>query len=126
MTKEHLTIMYVGEGDGGLALQRAVESLGWHVYTSTELMQALGRYVFDYPDLVILDVEPNSNLAEEVYFHLSPVNTKPLFILTDETRRGQWHTLVMSPLRVLSRPIGADELLTAIFELTEQQELISV
>ncbi len=81
MSQQHPMILYVGSSDQGTQLLKAVEPLGWWVYQPQNDTEALGMYVSYLPDVVLMDAETMTEIAEEVYFHLASVQVEPMIVV---------------------------------------------
>jgi hypothetical protein len=115
----HLTILYVGERVRGRLLRAAAQARGWHVYLPTETLEALGMYIFYYPDLVVLDASSQATLAAEVGAHLCSIKADSLLVVMDNTQQDQWHDLAIAARRVLPSTAPASEAVAAVIDLVE-------
>lgn len=71
MSKEHPMILYVGTEHDTLCA--AAEARGWYVSAPGELMEALGLFVVDMPDIVVIDARVA--YAADAYLHLDSVKS---------------------------------------------------
>lgn len=115
----HLTILYVGERAHGRLLRAAAQARGWHVYLPTETLEALGMYIFYYPDLVVLDAFSGATLAAEVGAHLCSIQADSLLVVTDNTQQELWHDPAITARRVLPSTAPASEVVAAVIDLVE-------
>lgn len=75
MTTEIISILYVGdEGDDRiLPALRKYDGERWHVYTASDLYDALAIYIFFCPHLTVF--VGNSELTQRIFFHLASVSS---------------------------------------------------
>jgi hypothetical protein len=121
----HLTILYVGECARGRLLRTDAHARGWHVYLPAETLEALGMYIFYYPDLVVLDAFSEATLAAEVGAHLCSIQADSLLVVTDNTRQDQWHNLAIAARCVLPSTAPASAVVAAVMDLVESHVMAS-
>lgn len=110
-------ILYVGDRNRAEQLGERVAERDWHVMPATEWQQALGMYVTFWPDTVVLDVKPDEDAAEYVYFHLQSMDVGPMVLIGDSAELARWETGIASDMCVLSRRTTNDEIINAIENL---------
>jgi hypothetical protein len=76
MSKEHPFILFAGTLERGQALSSAAEERGWFVMVAEEDLEALAMYAVYIPDIVV--VEQNTQMADQVVFHLHSVEAECL------------------------------------------------
>lgn len=86
MSKQNPVILYIGSEANSEAF---IAPSNWIIYAANELMDALARSVFDYPDAIIIDAKDDMLLAQDAYFHLLTVDYPPIVILSDTV--GRWN-----------------------------------
>lgn len=99
MSQQFPVILYVGDAESAEALNAFVSPRGWYVAHAEELMDALAQYVHLMPDMVVLQDDPQSPLAQDACFHLESVHAQPLLVLSDTP--GRWSDAVhVHPTRI--------------------------
>lgn len=116
----NLSIMFVGSKEVGEMLEAAAQRFGVHLWSATEVLQALAFYTFYMPDAVLLEDGPSRDLTNEVYFHLSSVNAKPLIILSGESESEAWKDVSDETTLVIPRSTNGESLLATIAETTSR------
>lgn len=118
MKLKDLYIVFVGDAGRGKCLKKAVETYGWSVSIVAEMMPALAEYVFYFPDLVIIDDFPESNLARSVYYHLRSIDARPILALNHSPNALKFmHVNSPSFLKLIDRDSDPKALIEAITEL---------
>jgi hypothetical protein len=84
MSYQHPMLLYVGGAVQGRAFFDVAEARGSWVYLAEYAHEALGAYIADAPDAIILDPNAEPEIAAEVYHHLRSVGASPLFILSPD------------------------------------------
>jgi CheY-like chemotaxis protein len=118
MTAQHPNILYIGDVERGRALFAAVEHSGeGYVYLPADVLEALGMYVFYFPDVIVIDTMNQPLTALEAYHHLRSVGAAPMILLTsDERADGDDGVYRLPPL------VSRDELLSAIRYIVQTHE----
>jgi CheY-like chemotaxis protein len=118
MTTQYPNILYIGDVERGRALLAAVERSGeGFVYLPADVMEALGMYVFYFPDVVVIDAINQPLAALEVYHHLRTVGAAPIILLTLDDRSDSGDGVYRLPPLV-----SHDELLSAIRYIVQTHE----
>jgi len=93
MTLQHPTVLVIGSSERAEALQ----DYATMVFHPQDVMEALGMYIFHYPDVTIIEGhDPN---AAEVYMHLRSIDVESIVILTDTP--DDWDIPASSAIYVL-------------------------
>jgi hypothetical protein len=79
----YVGVLYIGDVERGRAFTAAAERGGWHVFLPADLLEALGMYLFYYPQVIIIDSLNQPLLAAQAYQHLRSVQAAPIIRLTD-------------------------------------------
>ncbi len=99
MSQQYPVILYVGDAESAEALNAFVSPRGWYVTHAEDLMDALAQYLHLMPDIVVLQDDPQSPLAQDACFHLESVQARPLLVLSDMP--GRWSDAVhVHPTRI--------------------------
>ncbi len=122
MMDSYQGILYVGDSGRGQSLHAAAAQRGWYVYTPTEVMEALGMFVFYSPSIVV--IEAGSDFAREVYRHLRSIQANPLLFLADQAQQQAW--ALPTDSRVLPLASREDEILSAVGKLLAADEPATV
>lgn len=115
----HPVILYVGDKRRGQAFVNAAEMHDWLVYQPQTTMEALGLYITDWPDMVILDLDARPAMAAEVYHHLRSIQARPLLVLT---RDLDWE--VDEDVFTASPAINHYELMETVGDLLDIQPVL--
>lgn len=118
MSLHHQSIVFVGSEKMGETLEAEARRRAVHLWTATEVLQALAFYTFYMPDAIVLEDGANPELTNEVYFHLSSVGARPLIILSGESEARAWKDVSDETTLVLPRSTNGESLLAAIAETT--------
>jgi hypothetical protein len=115
-TPAQRSLLYIGNDARGHCLHTALQPRGWQVYLPTAILEALGMYVFYYPDCVVLDAFSEAPLATEVGVHLSSIQAAPVLVITDEARQELWQCAVASTVCVLPHTASTHDVVAAIVD----------
>lgn len=111
-------ILYIGLGAEEAELATCLLERGFSVLTARETLQALGAYYVQAPDVVIVESSEESyNLAQQVYFHLSCVEARPIVVLASKNNWDLWRGLVGPTDMLLCDNVDKDVLLNATIQL---------
>lgn len=116
MNLHGMSIVFLGSEVMGKTLEAYARHRAGHLWTATEVLQALAFYMFYMPDVVVLEDGANPELTNEVYSHLSSVGAQPLIILSGESEAEAWKDVSDETTLVLPRSTNGESLLAAIAE----------
>jgi len=109
-------VLFVGEERRGMALQALAEEHGAEFWATDETEEALGLYVVQMPDVVVIEDGRLGRVTVEVHFHLSSVGARPMILLTGDERAAAWESAVLPTTRIL--PLDRSNL--AVIEATAE------
>lgn len=117
MTRMNPVIVYVGEAQHALALQTALQPLGWSLLYPQEMMEALAMQVFYYPDMFIIEDNGSFDDARGVYAHLRSVGMDNILLLTNKP--ATWGLPNGGSVRALPTYSSIDTLVEAVTTMIE-------
>jgi len=100
MSFDRPLILHVGSPATATSLQRLIAPYNGYVYEAFDLLEALAKYVSYSPDVVVLDAQWDSYLAERTYIHLESVEAEPILILDSVPER--WSSIKSRLVRVVA------------------------
>ncbi len=112
MSKQNPVVLFVGRAERAAVVYNQVDSEGWIVYHPAEMLEALGNYIFYYPDVVVIEDAAEVEFAAEVYDHLRSINAENIILLTDTPE--QWEVPMDTYIRVLPLNIEADAIIDLV------------
>ena len=124
MSKQHPIILYTGTSNRKIELEAIAQTHAWYLVESNELMQLLAYYVFYMPDVILIEDEPDIELAEDAFMHLSSVKAHPMIILSDDPAR--WEVTQLPSVVILPRNVHRQTLVDMILRLVNPPRAIAV
>ena len=115
-----LAILYVGDRARGDCLRTALQQRGWEVYVPTEMLEALGLYVFYSPDVVLIDAGGEVPWGWSVYQHLHSIQADVLLVIADECQHRLWQDVAYTTPYVLPLTANPSDAVTAMIGFIER------
>jgi two-component system KDP operon response regulator KdpE len=111
MKKDGLRILLVGDDDAMIEiLNTALKSAGYKVYAVGTGSEALRKFQFARPDLILLDLYLPDMQGRQVLLHLRKWTTAPIIVMSTQQEEAE---------KIACLDTGADDYLTKPFSMGE-------
>lgn len=116
----NLRVLFVGAGQRGEALRTRAEEVGAYLGVASTVEEAIGLYLLQAPDVVVVDSVDRLELAREAYTHLSSVGARPLVVLAGEVQACEWSEPASESTIVVEWPGDYDWLLEILADTSRR------